>query len=147
MKLRVPKHSLWFFVFILLIVCGCTAALQQQKEGMAAAYIGYLDGKYVRLYYRVEDSVLSLAVQNISILPLYQVILSVEQKTAAGSSEGQSFIRLLRKSQIHNMNFNIPANASGEVVFTCYFETTAPSPDMLLKEYLDDRIVLHLNLP
>jgi hypothetical protein len=85
-------------------------------------------------------------VENRSILPLYQVIFSVEQKTTAGSIEGQSTLRLLRKSSFHTMNFNIPANSTGEVVFICYFEAAAPDPDTFLKEYLDDRIVLFLDV-
>jgi hypothetical protein len=127
------------------LISGCAITQPVKNEDQQGSYIGYSDGKYVRLYYRIEDSVLTLTVENRSILPLYKVIFSVEQKTTAGSIEGQSTLRLLRKSGFHTMNFNIPANSTGEVVFTCYFETDAPDPDTFLKEYLDDRIIIFLS--
>jgi hypothetical protein len=125
-----------------LFIAGC--AVSVEHVGSPGNFIGYSDGEYVRLYYRVEDSVLTLAVENTSILPLYQVVFSVEQKTSAGSTEGQSSLRILRKAQVHSMNLNIPANATGEVVFTCYFEQAAPDASIAQKEYFDDRILLQL---
>ncbi|MDR2401351.1 MAG: hypothetical protein LBD73_06845 [Deferribacteraceae bacterium] len=137
----------FIFSAIIVLITGCalvSPTLTGEGEGKQGDFIGYSDGKYVRLYYRVDDSLITLAVENTSILPLYQVIFSVEQKTAAGSAEGQSTLRILRKAQIHTLSFNIPANSTGEVIFTCYFEVAEPSPDSYLKEYLDDRIILHV---
>lgn len=93
-----------------------------------ASYIGTAKGKYASVHYRVEDENLVIAFENISTVHMKNLIISVDQKTTAGSANTSTTASLLRIRTVRHITLKIPHNATGDVQVRYYFFASQAAP-------------------